>query len=385
MLKLIIKSKKELEENTNNAIENYKDLINSNKFNNAPTQLQNEFKQVLEDLKQQHQSIVNTAGPIPQQQAAKIEKLLDQIKTKAKEINLFPAQQYSNTSGSIIPEIQDWIEKNLTTLSDQDKAKVANEFNSTNTYQAAQAVKDKALKQYNDNQKAIAQVVDKILEDIANNKISEETQKEIDKVAPILSSNQANDFKHLAEALISLQALAKALKQYQETDVKDTNLLENNTAVLNKAIANYHPFKASSIVGIKPVNAINAQAARLIANANALKAMVSALQNKDAQQFASANVNNNELENNIVNFAQLIKQSPYFETINNSSPSRSAIKDLVMLFSDPNFTQAPNVLQSAAKANVKANTQAFPWWAYLVIIASALFISGIVIYIKDKK
>ncbi|MFV8413913.1 hypothetical protein ACNQ2B_00465 [Mycoplasma sp. Z707] len=379
------KVKKELEENTNNAIENYKDLINSNKFNNAPTQLQNEFKQVLEDLKQQHQSIVNTAGPIPQQQAAKIEKLLDQIKTKAKEINLFPAQQYSNTSGTIIPEIQDWIEKNLTTLSDQDKAKVANEFNSTNTYQAAQAVKDKALKQYNDNQKAIAQVVDKILEDIANNKISEETQKEIDKVAPILSSNQANDFKHLAESLISLQALAKALKQYQETDVKDTNLLENNTAVLNKAIANYHPFKASSIVGIKPVNAINAQAARLIANANALKAMVSALQNKDAQQFASTNVNNNELENNIVNFAQLIKQSPYFETINNLSPSRSAIKDLVMLFSDPNFTQAPNVLQSAAKANVKANTQAFPWWAYLVIIASVLFISGIVIYIKDKK
>ncbi|MFV8472152.1 hypothetical protein ACNQ2A_01890 [Mycoplasma sp. 1458C] len=365
------------------------DSLNSNQFFNAPTALQNKYKDALKKAQQALNDVTAMTSATDKTKTATLESALAAAKELQAEINKFSNEKF-NDGTKDVPEIQDVL-NNLPFISPSEKETLKNEYNNTTNYNDAQGVISKA-KQLNDSLSKQASSLNDKVNALVNNLPNINKQnltdamnqlKDLkDKVAP----DQLQNASDLLNAINDIDALNQALAAYEKANVHS----ENYDATLNNlqsAIAKMQAF--SNKQSDNPLfTKVQETANKLIAQSNGLIKLVNSLINNDKEQFQEA-INTLEQSSKgqaYKEFGDVINNNDYFgilSTAKNKYTNKQA-KDLLNILSSSAYNNMPNVVTSTMLKDINA-TASFPWWAYLLIVSGTLWIAGIITLVFRKK
>ncbi|MFV8479453.1 hypothetical protein ACNQ2L_00380 [Mycoplasma sp. T193] len=365
------------------------DSLNSNQFFNAPTALQNKYKDALKKAQQALNDVTAMTSATDKTKTATLESALAAAKELQAEINKFSNEKF-NDGTKDVPEIQDVL-NNLPFISPSEKETLKNEYNNTTNYNDAQGVISKA-KQLNDSLSKQASSLNDKVNALVNNLPNINKQnltdamnqlKDLkDKVAP----DQLQNASDLLNAINDIDALNQALAAYEKANVHS----ENYDATLNNlqsAIAKMQAF--SNKQSDNPLfTKVQETANKLIAQSNGLIKLVNSLINNDKEQFQEA-INTLEQSSKgqaYKEFGDVINNNDYFgilSTAKNKYTNKQA-KDLLNILSSSPYNNMPNVVTSTMLKDINA-TASFPWWAYLLIVSGTLWIAGIITLVFRKK
>ncbi|MFV8473316.1 hypothetical protein [Mycoplasma sp. 4F] len=365
------------------------DSLNSNQFFNAPTALQNKYKDALKKAQQALNDVTAMTSATDKTKTATLESALAAAKELQAEINKFSNEKF-NDGTKDVPEIQDVL-NNLAFISPSEKEALKNEYNNTTNYNDAQGVISKA-KELNDSLSKQASSLNDKVNALVNNLPNINKQnltnamnqlKDLkDKVAP----DQLQNASDLLNAINDIDALNQALAAYEKANVHS----ENYDATLNNlqsAIAKMQAF--SNKQSDNPLfTKVQETANKLIAQSNGLIKLVNSLINNDKEQFQEA-INTLEQSSKgqaYKEFGDIINNNDYFgilSTAKNKYTNKQA-KDLLNILSSSAYNNMPNVVTSTMLKDINA-TASFPWWAYLLIVSGTLWIAGIITLVFRKK
>ncbi|MFV8475620.1 hypothetical protein [Mycoplasma sp. VS403A] len=365
------------------------DSLNSNQFFNAPTALQNKYKDALKKAQQALNDVTAMTSATDKTKTATLESALAAAKELQAEINKFSNEKF-NDGTKDVPEIQDVL-NNLPFISPSEKETLKNEYNNTTNYNDAQGVISKA-KQLNDSLSKQASSLNDKVNALVNNLPNINKQnltdamnqlKDLkDKVAP----DQLQNASDLLNAINDIDALNQALAAYEKANVHS----ENYDATLNNlqsAIAKMQAF--SNKQSDNPLfTKVQETANKLIAQSNGLIKLVNSLINNDKEQFQEA-INTLEQSSKgqaYKEFGDVVNNNDYFgilSTAKNKYTNKQA-KDLLNILSSSAYNNMPNVVTSTMLKDINA-TASFPWWAYLLIVSGTLWIAGIITLVFRKK
>ncbi|WP_416756545.1 hypothetical protein ACM0IS_01590 [Mycoplasma aquilae ATCC BAA-1896] len=365
------------------------DSLNSNQFFNAPTALQNKYKDALKKAQQALNDVTAMTSATDKTKTATLESALADAKELQAEINKFSNEKF-NDGTKDVPEIQDVL-NNLPFISPSEKETLKNEYNNTTNYNDAQGVISKA-KQLNDSLSKQASSLNDKVNALVNNLPNINKQnltdamnqlKDLkDKVAP----DQLQNASDLLNAINDIDALNQALAAYEKANVHS----ENYDATLNNlqsAIAKMQAF--SNKQSDNPLfTKVQETANKLIAQGNGLIKLVNSLINNDKEQFQEA-INTLEQSSKgqtYKEFGDVVNNNDYFgilSTAKNKYTNKQA-KDLLNILSSSAYNKMPNVVTSTMLKDINT-TASFPWWAYLLIVSGTLWIVGIITFAFRKK
>ncbi|MFV8483780.1 hypothetical protein [Mycoplasma sp. Z473B] len=365
------------------------DSLNSNQFFNAPTALQNQYKDALKKAQQALNDVTAMTSATDKTKTATLESALAAAKELQAEINKFSNEKF-NDGTKDVPEIQDVL-NNLPFISPSEKETLKNEYNNTTNYNDAQGVISKA-KQLNDSLSKQASSLNDKVNALVNNLPNINKQNLTDAMNQLnglkdkVALEQLQNASDLLNAINDIDALNQALAAYEKTNVHS----ENYDATLNNlqsAIAKMQAF--SNKQSDNPsFTKVQETANKLIAQSNGLIKLVNSLINNDKEQFQEA-INTLEQSSKgqaYKEFGDIVNNNDYFgilSTAKNKYTNKQA-KDLLNILSSSAYNNMPNVVTSTMLKDINT-TASFPWWAYLLIVSGSLWIAGIITLVFRRK
>ncbi|MFV8481540.1 hypothetical protein ACNQ1X_00830 [Mycoplasma sp. SK341A] len=367
-------------------------LSNSNKFFNAPKALQDAYQNALDQANDALKAVNQMQSATDQSKTEALSKALADVKTLADQINQFPDTAYQN-AGNKVPEI-DHILDGLNNLSPAAKEQFKQAYNQTmnlpdanKVIQQAQEQNDKVGNELNNINTQIKDAIN-ALPNVDKQALSN-IQKQASDISSYAPAEKSADINSLSKALANADALIDALNQYKASDIKDTVAYNQALANLNNAIATVSKTVVANPNNTALANELDTKVANLQTQARDLENLVNALANNDQAAYnqaaqalsaASGNDNYNALANEL-------QSNNYFNIL--STPKENITKQQVAalrnILNSSAFQASDNVIRSAIITQLKVARSNMPWWAYVAISASLLWVAGMIILYSRKK
>ncbi|MFV8468703.1 hypothetical protein [Mycoplasma sp. MV126] len=372
-------AKQDLANKIDLALKQGQKVLDSNQFINSPKALQDELNTAVNNLSQSKE----LPDKLTPETIAKIEGLIKALEDNCKAVEQFSPQVFKDDKDKQIPEIDNWIKENLTDVSTAVIAQVKAAYNQTDTLPAANEVKAQALKQQatikDDMNELISQVAQAI-----NGQNATGLKAKLDQLQNKAKEQTWNSCATVIDKLDNLQAAKDAYQAYLDSNVKDAAQYQARLNALNQALNNLAAIKEQTPGITNPlITQYNQAQADIKLLAAQVIALVNTIDTKDQNTFQNT-AQSSLLPDNIKDFDTLLLNDKYFEIISKDKYTKGDIKDIKTIVTNPAFINAPKVLQSAILSELKAEAT-FPWWAYVAILASLLFVAGISLYVFKKK
>ncbi|WP_416755867.1 hypothetical protein ACM0IS_02265 [Mycoplasma aquilae ATCC BAA-1896] len=373
-------------------IDSASQLSNGNKYFNAPVALQNAYQKAIEQANEALKVVNQMESATDHSKTDALSKALGDVKNLENQINQFPDTAYQNGDDKI-PNI-DHVLDGLNNLSPSAKEQFKQAYNKTMNLTDANKVIQQAQEQNNkvaDEINNISQQIKTAITALPN--VDKQALSNISKQASDISSyapaQKVADINSLVQSLTNADALIDALNQYKASDIKDSKTYNRTLTNLNNAIA-----KANKTIVAKPANIalakeLDSKVTNLQAQARELEKMVKALANNEPAAFSKAaqalsmtskNPNYNALANELQN-------NNYFNILSTPKEkiSKQQVAALNNILNSTAFKTSDNVIRSAIITQLKVARSNMPWWAYLILVSSILWVSGMIILYNRKK
>ncbi|MHA3838888.1 hypothetical protein [Mycoplasma sp. VS1572C] len=356
--------------------------MNQNKIANAPAALQNNFKDTLQKAKDALAAIANPATP---EQVESLVNAVNALKANADEIDNFPDTSYG-TPEAPKTYVDEELSK-LSYLSDEAKASIKENFNKATTYQQAQDILENAKKQDQANQTSINNILNNLSDAVSNNSqaslnAAKQDLSNLQNVPANITTELNNQSEFVSQYLNAFDK-NNVLSNTNATNVDNVNEAKNN---LVAAVNAMQPVTSTMDLTAQLSNQIASAENLLRSNSNYLTDLINAIQSKDKDRLTQlAETDKNNINPKYVEFAKELLNKNYLDIIS-KEPNKITKQDansISELLSSQAFKEAPEVLRSLIKNNVKEHSS-FPWWAYIVIVSGILFILGTTIAVFKK-
>ncbi|MHA0273051.1 hypothetical protein ACXYFN_03410 [Mycoplasma sp. 48589B] len=356
--------------------------MNQNKIANAPTALQNNFKDTLQKAKDALAAIANPATP---EQVESLVNAVNALKANADEIDKFPDTSYG-TPEAPKTYVDEELSK-LSYLSDEAKASIKENFNKATTYQQAQGILENAKKQDQANQTSINNILNNLSDAVSNNSQASlnAAQQDLSNLqnVPANITTELNNQSEFVSQYLNAFDKNNILSNTNATNVDNVNEAKNN---LVAAVNAMQPATSTMDLTAQLSNQIASAENLLRSNSNYLTDLINAIQSKDKDRLTQlAETDKNNINPKYVEFAKEVLNKNYLDIIS-KEPNKITKQDansISELLSSQAFKEAPEVLRSLIKNDIKEHSS-FPWWAYIVIVSAILFILGTTIAVFKK-
>ncbi|MHA3828821.1 hypothetical protein [Mycoplasma sp. Z1473D] len=364
-------------------LDNYNNLLTSNKFFNAPNAMLTHLRELVTSFENQLNTIANNNKYLTQEEMDTLNSATSGIDSLVEDLSHFSDKVFTNSIGQRIKEFTSWVETNMLHTSDQYQENALNTYNNSMSYTEAVAAKQNAETDYNNLMNNWKAVEDKIADAIKTMTYTNTIENDIKQLIG-LNDNIYSDLntlnnttKVLAELNDAYQAFLKtnATKKFAFLDAKHNLASKLNTHIVETA-------RSSEMSAL--ITEADTKFAQTLNDAKLIFKLASALENRNEEAFQKA-MSSLTSNTNISNFAKLLVQNNYFNDVKVAESSSNAAKELHNIFNSQDFKDAPKVLQTLAMINVAENKEAFPWWTCLLIFGALIFLGGILTYIFKNK
>ncbi|SJZ41577.1 GA module-containing protein [Mycoplasmopsis verecunda] len=365
--------------------------INSNSLFNAPSSMQQSYNEAKEALQQEITNASNNLSSIDTDKINQLNNDLTKLNNQISEINKFSDKEFE-LNDKQVPQIQ-VIANELDNVSDKYQQQVISNYNASDSYDASQQV----IVQANDLNNQIGQTLSDVINSVSQalNSLNNTTTnintaiKNTNKLAKLQNAN-ATKVQEVANANVALENISNlinALDKYQKTSTKSTSY-DSTLSSLKQAIANAKTIEV-------PTSA-SEQLQQVIQNENSLiqqltnKAVntidvVNALQ-KDNQTAFNTAINSLAKGNSIYNdFKNVLDQNNYFNIVNKKEISSQEAKQLNNVITSSAYNNMPEVIKSTIVQKIRSAKDAMPWWSWIIISASLIFMAGITLLAFTRK
>ncbi|MHA3795972.1 rhoptry family protein [Mycoplasma sp. VS31B] len=364
-------------------LDNYNNLLTSNKFFNAPNAMLTHLRELVTSFENQLNIIANNNKYLTQEEMDTLNSATSGIDSLVDDLSHFSDKVFTNSIGQRIKEFTSWVETNMLHTSDQYQENALNTYNNSMSYAEAVAAKQNSETNYNNLMNNWKVVEDKIADAIKTMTYTNTIENDIKQLIG-LNDNIYSDLntlnnttKVLAELNDVYQAFLKtnATKKFAFLDAKHNLASKLNTHIVETA-------RSSEMSTL--ITEADTKFAQTLNDAKLIFKLASALENRNEEAFQKA-MSSLTSNTNISNFAKLLVQNNYFNDVKVAESSSNAVKELHNIFNSQDFKDAPKVLQTLAMINVVENKEAFPWWTCLLIFGALIFLGGILTYIFKNK
>ncbi|MHA3859152.1 hypothetical protein ACX1M3_00495 [Mycoplasma sp. Z463D] len=372
-------------------LNNLKALENSNQFVNAPEALQNAYKEAIKNAQTALDTVNSMVTASDKTNTDNLATALENLQKLADEINKFPDTKYevNNTPATHVDKVL----SELNNLSQAVKDTIKENFNKATTFEEANKILQDAIKQnaslgneVNGVKDAISNIINNLpatSKDQINN-----IQEQINKIAASAKPEIVDALNNLVNGLNNFDALNDALKAYKNSNTKSSkyqdalNNLQN--AIQALASANDDNPLTSDLA-----NTFNEKADDIKLEANNIINLVNALQNKDQKAFNEAinNLSGTENGEEYLNFGNVLNDNKYFDILNtpDNKYTKEQVEQLQNILLSKELQKMPLVVKSTIIKDIKAASHGMPWWAYVVISTSILWLAAMILIVSHKR
>ncbi|MFV8472068.1 hypothetical protein ACNQ2A_01465 [Mycoplasma sp. 1458C] len=374
----------------NNELNTYNELLNSNSLFNAPTNLQEKFKEILSQSKEKYEVVNTMQSAVDKIHTDNLEKDLNKLALLANEINKFSKKEHFVLNNKV-PQIDNEIAK-LNNLSGEAKENIRNSYNNAKTFEEAVKVLEEATKNNNTIENDLNNLRNNLIDKINKApKISyseiNQLKEQLDQIDPNVADAILSDINKIIFGLEQFMSLNDALNKYKASSIKDKNypkLLNELQTLINGIHFDINLFNSQD------KNAVELLSSKIIKeqkNGQALINIVDSLSDNDFEKFKqSVNELNKQSNNKYADFENIILENKYFDILNTSASSLKSkdINALKNIIQSPAMKNIDNVIRSAIIQDIKVASVSLPWWAYIAIMGTILWLIGITLLFTNK-
>ncbi|MHA3846187.1 hypothetical protein ACX1NA_03330, partial [Mycoplasma sp. VS276A1] len=147
-------------------LDNYNNLLTSNKFFNAPNAMLTHLRELVTSFENQLNTIANNNKYLTQEEMDTLNSATSGIDSLVEDLSHFSDKVFTNSIGQRIKEFTSWVETNMLHTSDQYQENALNTYNNSMSYTEAVAAKQNAETDYNNLMNNWKAVEDKIADAI---------------------------------------------------------------------------------------------------------------------------------------------------------------------------------------------------------------------------
>ncbi|WLP85235.1 hypothetical protein [Mycoplasma seminis] len=370
------------------------EVIKSNNFINSPTALQNRLTQATNDAKALVESY-NKHVNINSDMLNKVTNALKDMTTYQAEVNKFSGEKFTDKNGKQIPEIVNWIEKNASFLSKNATSQAKDRYNTTESFVAANKVKEDILAQIK-SLKDKAQLIVSEIKDIlsllparnldTSSRISN-IANVLNEIKPQIEETYADKLQNSFNSVQRIAQLNDMLNTHLNSDINAESTKQHQRDMLSQVAQNNS--HANDVFEDSLSDLIASSSAKMsqhIQDTIDLARLLKEAKNKEQfNQIASRYITNYPKFNDLFT---AVNKAGYFDVFASEDKlTKDQVAAMKSLAASPAYKEADMLFQSAIKTNIDAVRQSNPaLWASLTVIGVLSWIGAMFLYVfKIKK
>ncbi|WP_416738366.1 GA module-containing protein [Mycoplasma sp. 005V] len=358
--------------------------VNANKLFNSPKVIQDQIKELDTQIKDLSKLYFNDHAAYMQAGNAKMKQLVEQFSALNDQVEQFSPQVFMKDNARIT-QAQDLINNNSQYLNDSISQNTLAQFNKATTFAQANEILNNQVKADKELKAKMDQLVTNLTNTLVANATNDQNtalMQEITATAKNAIVSELKDMKEKTETvantknaintLLSKDTIDKKFKSDLETIDKDVKALPSTLRY------NSYP---------EFVTALQTASATVKKHVDGIKLLISAHDNRNADELAQAIELLNKVDQKNAAFAQLMQERNYIGILKDAD-KKAITNDELASVQDLKGTTEYQMASPAIQALVNDelnNKKPLRWWPFAVAASALVWLAGLLAIVLKRK